>query len=107
VDAENGAAVERLNPMADTPRTFEEVAVAQDAADRERLERAKRFMDPTREVKMIEDQARDWRVAYFDRDGAGYVTIFAGPEAERRARDYFRTLRLGAVKIVRESTKAN
>jgi hypothetical protein len=31
----------------------------------------------------------DWRVEYFDEDGAGYVTIFAGPWAETRARDYF------------------
>ena len=29
-----------------------------------------------------------WRVEYFDDDGGCYVTIFAGPAAEQRARDY-------------------
>jgi hypothetical protein len=55
-------------------------------------------------VAVIEDQAGngDWRVEYFDRDGAGYVTIFAGPEAERRARDYFHALKSGSIKIIRE-----
>jgi hypothetical protein len=79
------------------PRPFEEVAAAQCAADRERLERAEHLMDPIREVTIIEDQARngDWRVEYFGRDKAGYVTIFAGPDAERRARDYFRALKTG------------
>ena len=32
----------------------------------------------------VEDE---WRVEYFDTDGAGYITIFAGQSAEPRARD--------------------
>jgi hypothetical protein len=52
--------------MIDRPnrlRTLKEVAAPQCAAD-ERLERAERLMDPTLEVTIIEDQARngDWRV---------------------------------------------
>jgi hypothetical protein len=48
------------------------------------------------------DRARngDWRVEYFGRDSAGYVTIFTGPDAERRARDYFQALKSGAVDSV-------
>jgi hypothetical protein len=30
------------------------------------------------------------------------VTIFAGPEAKERARDYFGALKTGTVKIIRE-----
>lgn len=30
----------------------------------------------------------DWRVEGFDADGRCYVSIFAGPEAERRATEY-------------------
>ena len=41
------------------PRPFEEVAAAQCAADRERLERAEHLMDPIREVTIIEDEARN------------------------------------------------
>ena len=40
-----------------------------------------------------------WRVEYFDSDGAGYITIFAGQQAEARARDYYDAIaegRLGA-----------
>ena len=51
------------------------------------MERAEHLMDPTHEVTIIEDQARngDWRVEYFDADGGCYVTVFAGPKAEARA----------------------
>jgi hypothetical protein len=46
------------------------------------------------------DQADEWRVQYFDDDGGCYVTIFAGPEAERRARDYAGALRAGVLRLV-------
>jgi hypothetical protein len=32
----------------------------------------------------------------------GYITLFAGPEARRRARDYFEALNDGRLKIVRD-----
>ena len=44
----------------------------------------------------------EWRVEYFDDDGGCYVTIFAGPAAERRARDYFNSLKSGRLSIKRE-----
>ncbi len=40
------------------------------------------------------DDDGKWRVEYQDDDGACYVTIFAGPEAARRARDYFEALKM-------------
>jgi hypothetical protein len=42
------------------------------------------------DIMLFEDRARggEWRVEYFDEDGGCYVTVFAGPAAERRARDY-------------------
>jgi len=38
-----------------------------------------------------------WRVEYFDNDGAGYITIFAGQSAEVRARDYYDAIKRGAL----------
>ena len=38
-----------------------------------------------------------WRVEYFDSDGAGYITIFAGRSAELRARDYYDAIERGAL----------
>ena len=77
------------------PRTFEEVVVAQDPTEMARLERGDRFVDPSvhafhGEVSVNEDRfgTGQWRVEYFDYDGGCYVTIFAVPVAERRARDY-------------------
>jgi hypothetical protein len=37
----------------------------------------------------------EWLVEYFDDDGADYVTIFTGHEAEARARDYRDALKEG------------
>jgi hypothetical protein len=45
-------------------------------------------------------EAGEWRVEYFDDDGGCYVTIFAGPEAERRAQDYADALRAGVIDLV-------
>jgi hypothetical protein len=39
-------------------------------------------------------------LSIFDDDGGCYVTIFAGPEAERRARDYIDALGAGALKLI-------
>jgi hypothetical protein len=38
-----------------------------------------------------------WRVEWFDSDGAGYITIFAGQSAEERARDYYDAIERGAL----------
>lgn len=96
--------------MADKPRTFEEVVEATDPALRERIERAEIYSDPAVEndfhadLILHEDLAGngEWRVEYQDDDGACYVTIFAGPKAERRARDYFTALKAGMLKTVRD-----
>jgi hypothetical protein len=53
-------------------------------------------------LKIAVAGSAEWRVEYFDDDGGCYVTIFAGPACERRARDYFGALKTGAVKIIRE-----
>jgi hypothetical protein len=54
-------------------------------------------------VTVIEDSdsTGDWRVEYFDDDGGCYVTMFAGPKAEQRARDYFTALKFGRLRAVR------
>jgi len=56
----------------------------------------------TDQVLVFEDKAEtgDWRVEYFDTDGGCYVTIFAGPEAEARARAYHAALLAGTLKVV-------
>jgi hypothetical protein len=57
-------------------------------------------IEPDTLVFEDQDQACEWRVEYFDDDGGCYVTIFAGPEAERRARDYAVALRAGVLRLV-------
>jgi hypothetical protein len=47
------------------------------------------------------EHPEDWRVDYLDRDGGCYVTIFAGPAAEHRAREYFLALKGGVLKTLR------
>jgi hypothetical protein len=91
------------------PRTFEEVVAAQDPTEMARLELGEYFIDPSvspfhGEVSVNEDRhgSGDWRVEYSDDDGACYVTIFAGPAGERRARDYFASLKSGRLKIQRQ-----
>jgi hypothetical protein len=36
-----------------------------------------------------------WRVEWVDSDGASYITVFAGREAESRAKDYHDAIRDG------------
>ena len=90
------------------PRTFKEVVAAQDPTEMARLERGDRFVDPSvnafhGEVSVNEDRfgTGEWRVEYFDDDG-GWFPIFAVPAAERRARNYFISLKSGHLSIQRE-----
>ena len=77
---------------------------------RERIERAEIYNDPAVEndfhgdVILHEDLARQRRMArrISGRRWGCYMTIFAGPKAERRARDYFNALKTGALKTVRD-----
>ena len=95
--------------MPDKPRSLKEVAAGQDPADRARIANAESFGDVTvsspfhQQVTVIEDSGGtgDWRVEYFDDDGGCYVTLFAGPKAEKRARDYFEALKFGRLRAVR------
>jgi hypothetical protein len=50
----------------------------------------------------IEDRNENgiWRVEYFDDDGGCYVTIFAGPGAELRAREYYDALQSGKLNAI-------
>jgi hypothetical protein len=99
------------------PRTFEEVVAANlrdpfHAARIARLESGERFDDPSaassdrwaREVHVHPDceGGSHWLVEWGDSDGGCYVTTFDGPMAEQRARDYFRALKVGHLKVLRE-----
>jgi hypothetical protein len=57
-------------------RTFKETVAAQGPADRARLANAESFEDVT------------------VRNGACYITSFAGPQAEKQSRDYFQALKV-------------
>jgi hypothetical protein len=51
-----------------------------------------------RDLVVFQDQDNPgylWRVEWFDSDGAGYITVFAGEEAEARAKDYHDAIRDG------------
>jgi hypothetical protein len=95
--------------MPDKPRTFKEAVAAEDPAERARREKGDTFEDVTvsnsfhRGVSVQEDHdgTGEWRVEYFDANGGCYVTLFAGPKAEKRARDYFDALRFGRLRTVR------
>ena len=95
--------------MSDKPRSFKEVVAAQNPAERARMENGETFNDVMvrspfhQEVSVHEDRegTGEWRVEYFDDDGGCYVTVFAGPKAERRARDYFDALKFGRLRTVR------
>jgi hypothetical protein len=93
------------------PRTFAELVTALEPEERARLERGESYDDAAvaeaflRQVAVFEDRhgSREWRVEYFDDDGGCYVTVFGGPEAERRAREYFSALKGGQLRTIRES----
>jgi hypothetical protein len=91
--------------MAKRSRTV--VVATLDPTERARIERIETFFDPNvenseAEVSLSEDRDRpgDWRVEYFHRS-VGHVTMFAGPRAEERARDYFNALKSGGLNIIR------
>jgi hypothetical protein len=107
----------RAKEFAARPRTFEEVRAANladpfHAARIARLDSGDRFDNPNgpsddrwaREVFVHPDcEGGDfWQVDRGDRDGGCYVTTFDGPMAEQRARDYFRALKTGQLKVLRE-----
>jgi hypothetical protein len=95
--------------MADRPRTFEEVVAATDPEEIARLNRGEKYQDQAvrdpfqREVVVFEDRYGngEWRVEYNDDDGGCYVTVFGGPEAEWRAREYYGALKTGQLRTVR------
>jgi hypothetical protein len=75
-----------------TPRTFDEMAAAEDPSERVRMENGETFDDATvsnpfhREVSVHEDRygRGEWRVEYFDADGSCCVTVFADPRADAK-----------------------
>ena len=96
--------------MANHPRTFQELVDAMDPAERKRLDRDESYRDPAVEndfhadVWLVDDRNASgvWRVEYQDDDGGCYVTIFAGPAASQRARDYYKALRAGLLATIRD-----
>jgi hypothetical protein len=87
-----------------------EVVAATDPDVLKRIERAESYRDATvandfhADVVLQEDRDGngEWLVSYQDDDGAMYVTVFSGPVAGRRARDYFEALKTGALKTLRD-----
>jgi hypothetical protein len=57
------------------------------------------------DVWLLEDRHTrgGWRVEWQDDDGGCYVTIFSGPAAERRAREYYEALQAKRLPIIREN----
>jgi hypothetical protein len=107
----------RAKNAAAQPRTFEEVRAANladpfHATRIARLESGERFDDATansndaweREVSVHPDceGGSHWLVEWGDSDGGCYVTVFDGPMAEQRAREYFGALKSGRLKVLRE-----
>jgi hypothetical protein len=96
----------------DKPRTFAELVDALDPEERARLERRESFDDPAvrdgglTKVTVFEDRhgSGEWHVEYNDDNGDCYVTVFAGPEAERRAQGYFAALKTGQLLTIRAVT---
>jgi hypothetical protein len=77
--------------MAKRPKSsFDEVIAALDPAERARIDSIETFFDPSADKDDAEVSV------------GGYVTIFAGPMAEQRARAYFDALKAGGLKVLRE-----
>jgi hypothetical protein len=95
--------------MADRPRTFAEVIDAMDPDELARLNRGEKYSDlavanPRERVVCVHEDrygTGEWYVEYFDDDGGCYVTVFGGPEAERRACEYFAALKNGKLCTIR------
>jgi hypothetical protein len=91
------------------PYRFDPFGSSNDYDERARPERGESYDDPAvfdadlRKVTVLEDRHGngEWRVEFFDDDGGRYVTVFAGPEAERRARAYFAGLKNGRLRTIR------
>jgi hypothetical protein len=54
------------------------------------------------EIRVLQGREESglWRVEYCDGDGGCYVTIFAGPAAELRAREYYEALKGAKLKTI-------
>ena len=61
------------------------------------------------DVWLVEDRNASgiWRVEYQDDNGGCYVTIFAGPVAERRARTYYEALQAKRLPTIREGAQSH
>jgi hypothetical protein len=60
--------------------------------------------DPLQVISIREDRDGAWYVEYFDETGRSYVAVFAGPQTETRARDYFDALRTGRLNTKRDES---
>ena len=83
------------------PRSFQEAVTKLREDERARWETRESFHDGKGDVALIRGYHGAWHVEWADDDGDYYVTAFAGPESETRARVYFHMLKNGALKVVR------
>jgi hypothetical protein len=92
--------------MTRTPK-LRKVTAAENRARLARLNNGERYTDSRVENKLdaevsVHEECMgngDWWVE--DDDGGCYVTIFSGPAAEQRVRDYFRALKRRRIKTIR------
>jgi hypothetical protein len=97
------------------PRTFAELVAAIDPVTRKRIKRAEVYRDLAVENEFHGDVILqedlnvngEWLVCYQDDDGAVYQTVFSGPKAEQRARDYFGALKGGSIKTIRAGASSH
>lgn len=54
-------------------------------------------------LNIYEADRGSYVVEYFDAHDRCYVTVFAGPEAEKRACDYLDALKTGRLEIIRDA----